>query len=441
MSVRRRNQLVVAVACGCGLAAGFSNPAGADGPVWADTRSNSAWAYDGFVPNQVVVELVPGASIDDLNADYGTVAIASIPSRNLYLLELPEKIDEGGFLATLDADPRVEEAEVNDDSQAPVSVAGDTQPFFFYVQPFEYVGQAPLQLIGLALAHQASTGGGVVVAVLDTGIDSTHEVLVGRVAPGGFNFVDSNTDVADVGNGLDDDGDSYVDEMVGHGTLVAGLIAMVAPDAAILPVKVLDSDGMSDSFRIAQGIYHAIDQGVDVINLSLSTNNHNRIIRRALDEARAAGIVVVAAAGNRDREHPEQLPAAHEAVIGVAATDANDVKGEFSNYGSYVSLSAPGVDIVSTLPGNLYGRTAGTSLSTALVSGAAALIRAADPQASPEAIELLLFQAANDLDASNPGLEGQLGAGRLNVAVALGFEPTRLAPRPLMRKTGKRGGT
>ena len=96
---------------------------------------------------------------------------------------------------------------------------------------------------------------------------------------------------------------------------------------------------------------------------------------------------------------------------------------------------------MSTLPGNLYGRTAGTSLSTALVSGAAALIRAADPQASPEAIELLLFQAADDLDATNPGHEGQLGAGRLNVAVALGFAPTGLAPRPLMRKMGKGGGS
>jgi len=194
---------------------------------------------------------------------------------------------------------------------------------------------------------------------------------------------------------------------------------------------VLDSDGMSDSFRIAQGIYHAIDRGVDVINLSLSTNNHNQIIRRALEAAREAGIVITAAAGNRDREHPVQFPADHEAVIGVAATDANDVRGQFSNYGSYVALSAPGVGIVSTLPGNMYGKAAGTSLSTALVSGAVALIRAADPGASPEAVEQLLFQAADDLDGTNAGYEGKLGAGRLNVAVALGFEPSGLGTRDL----------
>ena len=113
--------------------------------------------------------------------------------------------------------------------------------------------QYALRLLGVSAAHDVSTGSGVIVAVLDTGIDPHHEVLAGMILPDGYNFVDDNYDVSDVANGLDDDNDGDIDEMVGHGTVVAGVVAAVAPDAALLPVKVLDSDGSGTTFQAAQG--------------------------------------------------------------------------------------------------------------------------------------------------------------------------------------------
>ena len=372
-----------------------------------------------FVPGQAIVELVPDATIDDINADYGTVVIASIESQNTHLVGLPEGVDELLYEQVFQADPRVEHAEVNYENQTPEGVGGDTQPFFFYVPPADYVDQYALDLITLSPAQQVATGSGVVVAVLDTGVDASHEAVAGKILPDGFNFVDGNTDVADVGNGIDDDGDTLIDEMVGHGTCVAGIIAIVAPDADILPVKVLDSEGRGPSFRVAQGIYYAVEQGAHVINLSLGSANENHVVTGAVAYARDAGVAVVASAGNLSLELPVQFPAADVNVIGVAATDANDLKSEFSNYGAHISLSAPGSEIVSAMPGNAYAEASGTSLAAALVSGAVALIKASTPYATPTQIELMLYWGADDLDGLNPEYQGQLGTGRLNVAGAV----------------------
>jgi subtilisin family serine protease len=129
---------------------------------------------------------------------------------------------------------------------------------------------------------------------------------------------------------------------------------------------------------------------------------------------------VVAAAGNLDQEQPARYPAAHPDVIGVASTDAADHKSEFSNYGGHIWLSAPGSDVVSTVPGNAYARWQGTSMSAALVSAAAALVRSADEQATPDDVAEILADTARNLDAENPGYPGVLGAGRLDLAAALG---------------------
>jgi subtilisin family serine protease len=378
---------------------------------------------ESVVPGQVIVELEPGVNIDEINADYGTAVLNSIDAEGLFLIDVPEGMNDEQFRELLADDARVAEAEENEYADTPEAVAGDTQSFFFYVPPSEYDAQWAMGVLGLGAAHSVTTGSGVTVAVLDTGIDSAHVALMGMVLPNGWNFVDGNADVSDVGNGIDDDDDGNIDEMTGHGTAVSGVVAMVAPDAFLLPVKILDSDGLGDVFRTAQGIYYAVAQGAHVINLSIGTQSNNQVLRTAIETASQAGIIVVASAGNKNRQHPAQMPAGDENTIGVAATDEVDAKGFFSNYGSHIGMSAPGDNIVTTTPENTYALCSGTSLSAAFVSGAAALVRTVDPQAPAEQVEAVLLETAVNIDVNNPAYIGLLGTGRLNVADAVGAEP------------------
>ena len=372
----------------------------------------------GRAPILMILELVPGADVNEVTADFGLTLLDSIESQNLYLVVVPAAVadqETGG----LHVDPRVEEAEADDDATAPQAADGDTQPIFFYVPPGEFEGQYAMSLVDIDGAHSSATGVGVVVAVLDTGADIDHELLVGRIAPGGYDFVDDDTDVAEVAIGLDRDGDGFPDELHGHGTFVAGIIATVAPDASILPIRVLDSEGYADVFRVVQGIYYAIDQDVDVINLSLGTRSHNRILRNAVADAADAGIIVVTAVGDEDLEHPAQVPSSENTTLAVAATDDDDVKSLLSNYGDHVSITAPGREIVSAMPDGAYAEASGTSISTAFVSGTVALLRSADATLTQAQIETLLYLTAHEIDSVNPGFEGLLGAGRLDVAAAV----------------------
>ncbi len=370
-------------------------------------------------PGVMIVQLAPGASIDEINADYGTSVVDSIASQQIYLLETPEGTDPALLEDALEGDPRISDAELNDEGETPDgSFGGNTQSFFFYVDPEGYSDQWAEVQVGLDTAHQATTGGGVTIALLDTGVDVTHGVLAPLIAPGGFNFVDMSPDVADVGNGLDDDGDGQADEMTGHGTFMAGLIAVTAPSAKILPIKVLDSDGTGFAFAIANGIFHAVEHGADVINISFGNPTENTIVELATEFAIEAGVVVVGAAGNLGQSQV-QYPAADDGVIGVASTDAADIKSEFSNYGEEVSLSAPGTLLVSTMPGNLYAESNGTSMASALVAGAAALLRSVDASLTPAQVESALQSASADIDELNPEFDGELGEGRLDIGQAL----------------------
>lgn len=331
-------------------------------------------------------------------------------------------------------------AEFNEHNEAS---EGQTGSIFVNVAPTStqlYAQQYGLSRQGFDAAHSVVTGFGVVVAVLDTGIDASQPALAGHIASGGFNFVTGTADTSDAGNQLDDDGDSLTDEMVGHGTFVAGLIALTAPDAGILPITVLNSDGIGDEFVIAQGIYYAIDSGANVINLSLSSRAKTDLIEGAVTEANTRGIVIVAAAGNSNTNSCEEYPAMSGEVIGVAAVDDHDLKASFSNYNQKVALSACGTSvpmsggpdgwdpertIYSTVPSG-YAAWAGTSMSTAFVSGAAALVlQSLAPGARPhcsigaQGIESLLCTSSVIIDPLNPPFAGELGSGRLDVEAAV----------------------
>jgi subtilisin family serine protease len=373
---------------------------------------------DGFRAQQAIVRLTAGTDVDAFTARNRSGVAAAVPSRDLYLLRLPVTDDDAAFVRTLAADPDARWAELNYTSQAPEGrpsrffVSGDTLPS----DPGPDYAPGRLRL---PAAHGCATGAGATVAVIDTGIDAGHPDLADRIGATGWNAVEGGPDIADVGNGLDDDGDGFVDEMTGHGTHVAGIVLQAAPWAKILAVKALDSDGVGQAFYLARAIYYATSQDADVINLSLGSTENPRVVREAVAAAVKAKVVVTAAAGNLDRETPPEYPATGPKAIGVAATDRDDRKSAFSNYHPDLAISAPGTDIVSAFPNNEYRTWGGTSMATPWVAAAAALLLDAHPTSTPAEVEDRLRAAAADIDDANGAYAGKLGAGRLDVAAAV----------------------
>jgi subtilisin len=240
---------------------------------------------------------------------------------------------------------------------------------FTAVEPLpgdEYINAWGVWRIFADVAHDSGNKGtGIQVAVLDTGIDYTHPDLAGNFK-GGYDFV------------FEDD-DPYDDNPRSHGTHVAGVIAAednaagvigVAPEAYIYAVKVLDGGGSGYLSWIISGIEWAVDNEMDIINLSLEGPNITPL-QEACDTAYDAGVLLVAAAGNRGLT--VRFPAAYESVVAVTATDSLDAKA-FSPSGPEVELAAPGVDILSTIAGGGYDFLSGTSQAAPHVAGTAALL-------------------------------------------------------------------
>jgi len=265
----------------------------------------------------------------------------------------------------------------------------------------------------------------VLVAVVDTGIDYTHPDLVANYAPLGYDWVNTDPDP------LDD---------FGHGTHCAGIIAAVLNNSVgiaglaqvrVMAEKVLDSLGGGYDDWVANGIVHAADQGAKIISMSLGGYGESNLIHDAVQYAYGKGVLLVAAAGN-DNTNMKSYPAAYDEVIAVAATDQYDSKAGFSNWGDWIELAAPGVNIYSTMPTyhvtlNDYGYAmnydylSGTSMACPHVSGAAALLWSQYPNKTRDWLRLWLRYTAEDL--GEPGFDEYYGHGRINVRKALEQSP------------------
>jgi len=229
-----------------------------------------------------------------------------------------------------------------------------------------------LERIKLHKVQKYATGNEITVALLDTGADMAHPQLVGHLVAG-YDFVDGDTWPNDEPNGLDEDGDTLVDEGSGHGTHIANIIAMVAPHAKIMPIRVLNSDGGGTLFDILAGIVYAVDHGAQVINMSFSAVDNSPFLEEAVHYAAAKQVLLIAAAAGATGYL--EFPAAYDQVIAVGATKNDDHIASFSAaYGAQVDIFAPGELIYSAYYG---GRTAwwsGTSMAAPFVAGAAALM-------------------------------------------------------------------
>lgn len=301
----------------------------------------------------------------------------------------------------------------------------------------------------------------VIVAVVDTGIDWHHADLDPD------SLWKNSAEIPD--NGIDDDNNGYVDDVIGwnfvernnkpwdfdgHGTIVAGIIAAahndvgiagINPNARVMVLKAINNFGSSRASFVAEAIAYAVDNGAQVINLSVGGEDASAVEQAALDYAEENGVLVVAASGNEGIELVNFGPGGYESVLTVAATHVDNRAAAFSNFGDGVDLAAPGVDVLSLRarytdanfrPGgdenyeigdyfvgddSRYIRASGTSFSTPIVAATASLLLARSPELSAAEVRRVLMATADDVD--RPGRDPYTGHGMVNARTALTAEP------------------
>lgn len=276
----------------------------------------------------------------------------------------------------------------------------------------------------------------VVVAVIDSGVDITHPDLINNIYKNNLNQV-VGYDFANNDNNPTDDN--------GHGTHIAGTVAAngnnnlgvtgVCPNCKIMPIKFMDASGNGSTANGISAINFAVANGAKILNLSWGSSGYSTSLQTAINNAYAAGVTVVAASGN-ENVTDYQFPADMNHVIAVSATDRNDLRAYFSNYSDRITVSAPGVEILSTFPAGLnksslcgdstvapnndgYGYCTGTSMASPVVAGVAALVKSQFPSYTPDQIAAKIITSSDNIDALNPNYKGLLGSGRVNSYRAL----------------------
>ncbi|WP_027408454.1 S8 family peptidase [Anoxybacteroides tepidamans] len=250
----------------------------------------------------------------------------------------------------------------------------------------------------------------VTIAVVDSGVDLNHPDLVHRLVPG-YNAIEDH--------GLPQDDN-------GHGTHVAGIIASEANNRQgvagitwfnrIMPIKALNSDGHGSSFDVAKGIIWAVDHGARVINLSLGNYQPSELLEEAVRYAYDRDVVLIAASGNDHSAQPS-FPAAYPEVLSVGAVNPDGSQAEYSNYGDYLDVVAPGTNIASTFIHNQYAALSGTSMAAPHVTALAGLIRSLNPQLTNKQVIHIIRKSTIDLGP--PGKDALFGNGLINIYKAM----------------------
>lgn len=263
---------------------------------------------------------------------------------------------------------------------------------------------------------------GVVIGIVDSGSELTHEDLAPNIV-GGWDLIGASAD-----NFAEDDDPSVTRAESDHGVHVSGLasaasgngkgIASIASNARLFIVKVAADNNGEDIYRGYDGIKYAADHGAAIINCSWGSTARSFYGEDVVNYAIGKGCLIVAAGGNNAWSTPD-YPAGYKGVIAVANVRENDVKSSTSNYGGYISVSAPGTNIYSTTFHNTYGYKSGTSMASPVVAGAAALVKSYFPALSMQQVGELIRVTADNIDNANPSYAGKLGKGRLNVYRAL----------------------
>lgn len=404
-----------------------------DGKIWfklKDSYRNSATALDAKT-NVVPFESLP--FIKKIESNYQLKQLsrpfsAAKNSKKLqltYLLEFTDFASVGQILSDLRLSGAVEYAE-----RVPLdkSTLVPNDP--------GYSSQWGLTTINAAGAWSYfSAGSTIKVAIVDDAIERTHPDLSGNLW---VNTGDNNT------NGIDDDGNGYIDDINGfdvgsndnnpnppttafdHGTHVAGIVGArsnnsVGVASIGFSVKLMCVKSTTSATSVTNGydgiVYAAVNKA-DVINMSWGGTGSSVTAQNIIDYAYGEGCILVAAAGN-DGLSTMFYPAAYNNVISVAATTSTDAKASFSNYGSWVDVSAPGYNIYSTTVSATYGNKSGTSMACPMVAGLCGLMLSLNPGLTQADITNCLLSTADNIDAANPSYIGQLGSGRIDANAAM----------------------
>lgn len=354
-----------------------------------------------FVPGRVLVKFRSSVGLDharQIVAALGVRENGVLPATGVLVLDLPEQADEAGFANAMASRSDVEFAEL-DRIVRPAEITPN--------DPWFANWEGHLKRIQAPAAWSTTTGSSnVVIAILDTGIDASHEDLISKIVPG-WNTYNNNSDVTDV---------------AGHGTAVAGTaaaatnngkgVASVCWGCSLMPVRVSDASGNATYSAIASGLTWAADHGARVANISYIVSDSS-VVTSAAQYFQSKGGVVASSAGNYSTfSNSSDNPY----ILTVSATDQSDAIYYYSNTGKNIDLAAPG-DSFSTQMGGGYVSTGGTSYSSPIVAGVAALVMSANPSLSGAQVQNILKESADDLGA--PGWDSTYGSGRVNAARAV----------------------
>jgi subtilisin family serine protease len=429
-----------------------------------------------FAQNRYILETTTSADVTRLSSLYGLTLLHTIheDADSVYVVSLPPSAS-ANVIADIKADPAVQEfvpdSEVDgtenpesthqqralDPLSDALAIQG-TQTYYGARVRSGFVGQTAGSLIHLAQTQQQFPTGNDIVAVIDTGVDPRHPALSGVLVPG-YDFLNdlpgipselaglsqstvaildqSTVAILDQKNSpvvlnqstvaiLDQSTVAILDgtklpEAFGHGTMVSGLIHLVAPTARIMPLKAFQLDGTANLSDVIRAIYYAVDNNAKVINMSFSTTDNSPALLDAVTYATSHGVILIAAVGN-DGKEKRVYPAGFHGVYGVGSTDKSDLRSPFSNYGDVVRLAAPGEALVTTYPGNNYAAVWGTSFSAALVSGAAALITSFRP--------LIQYDELGSVFGKGPRIGLDDGYPRLDLLPSLLYCAQQTYPNP-----------
>ncbi|MDH3891224.1 MAG: S8 family serine peptidase [candidate division Zixibacteria bacterium] len=361
-----------------------------------------------YSPGDLVCAVTQPAFIDSINIDYGTTVKNFLPQIGGYLLEVPNGSDIEALALDIALRPDVLYCEPNFLLDAPEGVQS-SQGFIDEMQVGSFLDQNAAALINLAGAHDLVTGGNVSVGIIDAGVNMTHPDLTQNVASG-FDYVDNDSNAVDEPGG----------RASGHGTFVAGLVSLVAPDADLISYRVLDTTGRGNGYTIAEALLQAVADGCRAVNLSIVMTGKHSTLDEAISFARDQGVVVTAAAGN-DSTGLERFPAKDSYTLAVAGVDSNLVKADFSNFNGKVDICAPATRVYAPYDDSMYAWWDGTSFAAPFVAGLAALLYERHPGASWDDIINSILEPAVDIDSLNEEYAGMLGSGLIDPVASLRF--------------------
>jgi subtilisin family serine protease len=352
---------------------------------------------------------LPGINLSCLLAGCNVVTGLGDPDGQLFLVTFPAILDPVTGLLRLNLQTSILSVEIDQLVNTQQAYADSTPSYLTDKAPVSYYGttvwhgyvaQPGNQLIRTDKTHSVfnATGAGITVAIIDTGIDRTHPVLK-AVLVNGYDFtrnVSGGSERADV-NTTPDNNSSQTGEVnqrtvavldqrtvavldgshysaFGHGTMTAGIVHLVAPQAKIMPLKAFSANGTGYDSDVLRAIYYAVKNGAKVMNMSFDFSSYSPELARAISYANSKGVLTVASAGN-DGQRTVVYPGGLPGVVDVASTSNTDIQSTFTNYGAPpVWISAPGEGVVTTYPWGTYAAGWGTSFSTPFVAGTAALM-------------------------------------------------------------------